>query len=66
MAERVTLRQEQKTMLMTLYLHAQDAASDQPILGDEFAAGLLSRIDHDPAGMKKLSGNLPVICTRHS
>jgi len=49
---------------MTLYLHARDAQVSRPILGDPFAADLLRRVDHDPAGMKHLNGNLPVICTR--
>ena len=49
---------------MTLYLHARDAQASRPILGDLFAADLLRRVDHDPAGAKHLNGNLPVICTR--
>ena len=40
------------------------AQASRPILGDLFAADLLRRVDHDPAGAKHLNGNLPVICTR--
>jgi O-methyltransferase len=60
----IRLREEQRTMLMSLYLHALDAQSPQPILGDEFAADLLNRVDHDVSGMTGLAGNLPVICAR--
>jgi len=31
--ERIRLQHEQETMLMTLYLHARDARTENPILG---------------------------------
>lgn len=62
--ERVRLKREQETMLMTLYLHALDARSPQPILGDPYAGPLLERIDYDFSRLDKLAGNLPVIVSR--
>jgi O-methyltransferase involved in polyketide biosynthesis len=61
----VHLRQEQQTMLWTLAMHAHDAASSRPILGDRFAAGLLDRVDEQPSlDGTSLGGNTPLICTR--
>ncbi len=62
--ERVELRNEQLTLLMTLYLHARDAASATPILGDTYAQAVLDRIDVDLARLDKLRGNQPVIDAR--
>ena len=62
--ERVRLQREQETMLMTLYLHALDARSPYPILGDPYAGPLLERIDYDFSRLDKLAGNLPVIVSR--
>jgi O-methyltransferase involved in polyketide biosynthesis len=62
--ERIRLHREQETMLMTLYLHAHDARSDHPILGDSYAAPLLERIDYDFAQLDKLKGNQPLIVSR--
>ncbi|ANY07766.1 class I SAM-dependent methyltransferase [Pseudonocardia sp. HH130630-07] len=61
---RISLRQEQETMLMTLHLHALDAASARPVLGDRFAADLLDRVEHRPGRLSTLDGNLPMICAR--
>ena len=63
-SERVALRREQETMLMTLYLHARDADSKHPVLGDRYAAPVLNRIDYDFKRLKSLSGNQPVIVAR--
>ena len=60
----VPLRHEQQTMLWTLSMHARDAASPQPILGDRFAADLLARVDQPSLGGIALDGNTPLICTR--
>ncbi len=60
----VELRQEQRTMLWTLAMHAHDAASARPILGDRFAADLLDRVDEPPDLGVSLGGNTPLICTR--
>ena len=61
----VHLRQEQQTMLWTLAMHAHDAASRRPILGDRFAADLLDRVDDQPTlDGTSLAGNTPLICTR--
>jgi O-methyltransferase len=62
--EHVRLHREQETMLMTLYLHALDARSPHPILGDPFAAELMERIDYDFSRLARLAGNLPVILSR--
>ncbi|MEZ0365002.1 class I SAM-dependent methyltransferase [Mycobacterium sp. pUA109] len=62
--ERIELHREQETMLMTLYLHARDAGSAHPILGDPYAARVLERIDYDFGRFDKLAGNLPVIISR--
>jgi O-methyltransferase len=60
----VQLRQEQRTMLWTLAMHARDAESAQPILGDRFAGDLLERVDQPPELGASLGGNTPLICTR--
>ena len=60
----VQLRQEQRTMLWTLAMHAHDAQSAQPILGDRFAIDLLERVDQPPDLGVSLGGNTPLICTR--
>jgi O-methyltransferase involved in polyketide biosynthesis len=60
----VQLRQEQRTMLWTLAMHAHDAASPRPILGDRFAADLLDRVDEPPELGFGIGGNTPLICTR--
>ncbi|MGC4940329.1 class I SAM-dependent methyltransferase [Kribbella sp. DT2] len=64
MSARVELRREQETMLMTLYLHARDAESAVPVLGDRFAGGVLAQIDYDFARLKALRGNQPIIVAR--
>ena len=51
-------------MLMTLYLHARDARSDHPVLGDTYAGPLLERIDYDFGRLNKISGNQPLIVGR--
>ncbi|MFX4273840.1 class I SAM-dependent methyltransferase [Propionibacteriaceae bacterium Y1685] len=45
--ERVTLREEQATMLGTLVGRARDAGRTKPILGDQAAAEAMTRIDYD-------------------
>jgi O-methyltransferase involved in polyketide biosynthesis len=60
----VQLRQEQRTMLWTLAMHAHDAASLRPTLDDRFAAELLDRVDEPPDLGVSLGGNTPLICTR--
>jgi hypothetical protein len=37
---------------MTLYLHARDARTENPILGDSYAGPLLERIDYDSHGSR--------------
>jgi O-methyltransferase len=49
---------------MTLYLHARDARTSNPILGDSCAGPLLERIDYDFAQLNKLKGNQPLIVGR--
>ena len=51
-------------MLWTLAMHAHDAESPQPILGDRFAGDLLERVDQPPELGVSLGGNTPLICTR--
>lgn len=60
----VQLRREQQTMLWTLAMHARDAASPSPILGDRFAADVLDRVDGPSVERLSLDGNTPLICTR--
>ena len=60
----VELRQEQRTMLWTLAMHAHDAASAHPILDDGFAADLLERVDEPPDLGVSLGGSTPLVCTR--
>ncbi|MGI5287376.1 class I SAM-dependent methyltransferase [Nonomuraea polychroma] len=45
--EKVHLTEEKATLLATLYGRALDARSPSPILGDELAAEVVGRIDHD-------------------
>ncbi len=49
---------------MTLYLHARDAGSANPILDDTYAGRLLERIDYDFARLDRLRGNQPLIVGR--
>jgi O-methyltransferase len=58
------LQHEQRTMLWTLTMHAHDAASASPILGDRYAADLLARVDNPPDLGLSLGGNTPLICAR--
>ena len=44
---KVTLTGPQETLLATLYGRSQDAASPQPILGDDWARRTVARIDYD-------------------
>lgn len=60
----IELEREQRTMLWTLAMHARDAASQGPILGDAWATGLLERVAHPPEMGLGLAGNTPLICTR--
>jgi O-methyltransferase len=60
----VELRREQRTMLWTLTMHAHDAASAHPILGDPYAADVLARVDDPPDLGLSLGGNTPLICAR--
>ncbi|WP_211370041.1 hypothetical protein [Nonomuraea turkmeniaca] len=45
--EKVHFTEEKATLLATLYGRALDARSPRPILGDEPAAEVIERIDHD-------------------
>lgn len=49
---------------MTLYLHARDAASGNPILNDTHAGRLLAGVDYDFESLDKLRGNQPLIVGR--
>jgi O-methyltransferase involved in polyketide biosynthesis len=60
----VQLRREQRTMLWTLAMHARDAQSAQPILGDRFAADVLERVDEPPDLGVSMGGSTPLVCTR--
>ena len=60
----VQLRHEQQTMLWTLAMHARDAATAQPILGDRFASDILDRVDGPSLDGLSIGGNTPLICTR--
>ena len=55
-AEKVHLSKEKGTYLATLYGKAMDAAADEPILGDRFAAEAVSRIDYDFKALKLPKG----------
>lgn len=46
-AKKIRLTKQEETYLPTLYGKALDAASDNPILGDRWAAEAVARIDHD-------------------
>ncbi|WP_188780580.1 class I SAM-dependent methyltransferase [Marmoricola endophyticus] len=55
---------EQLTMLMTLRMHARDALSTVPVLGDEYAAEVLERAGHPLREGFGVDGNLYAICAR--
>lgn len=61
--ERVNLRGAPATLLMTLYLHARDAESAHPILGDRFAAEALKRIDAE-GGVQRFDSDTATITAR--
>jgi O-methyltransferase len=64
MVERVDLRQEKETLLMTLYLRACDSQARYPVLGDPYAQGLVERIDYDFDRLARLRGNTALIASR--
>lgn len=55
-AEKVRLTKEKETYLATLYGKALDAAVENPILGDRFAADAVARIDYDFKALKLPKG----------
>ncbi len=64
MVERVDLRQEKETLLMSLYLRACDSQARHPILGDPYAQGLVERINYDFDRLGRLRGNTALIVSR--
>ncbi|WNG13365.1 class I SAM-dependent methyltransferase [Cystobacter fuscus] len=55
-AKKIRLSREKETYLATLYGKAMDAAVDNPILGDRFAADATARIDYDFKALKLPKG----------
>jgi len=55
-AKKIRLTKEKETYLATLYGKAMDAAVENPILGDRFAADAVARIDYDFKELKLPSG----------
>jgi O-methyltransferase involved in polyketide biosynthesis len=55
-AKKVRLTKEKETYLATLYGKALDAAVENPILGDQFAASAAARIDYDFKALKLPKG----------
>jgi O-methyltransferase involved in polyketide biosynthesis len=51
-AKKIHLTKEKETYLATLYGKAMDAAAENPILGDRFAADAVAAIDYDFKGLK--------------
>lgn len=62
-ADKIQLTKEKETYLATLYGKALDAAVEHPILGDQFAAEAVARIDYDFKRLKLPRGgeiSLPI------
>ena len=62
-AEKIHLTKAKETYLATLYGKALDAAAENPILGDRFAAEAVARIDYDFRALKLPKGaeiSLPI------
>ena len=55
-AKRIRLTKEKETYLATLCGKAMDAAVENPILGDRFAADAVAHIDYDFTRLKLLNG----------
>lgn len=55
-AKKIRLAREKETYLATLYGKALDAAVENPILGDRFAAEAIARIDYDFKALKLPKG----------
>ncbi|MCY1078289.1 class I SAM-dependent methyltransferase [Archangium lansingense] len=55
-AKKVRLTKDKETYLATLYGKAMDAAVENPILGDHFAADAVARIDYDFTELKMEGG----------
>jgi O-methyltransferase involved in polyketide biosynthesis len=55
-ANKVRLPREKETYLATLYGKALDVAAEHPILGDQFAASAVARIDYDFKALKLPKG----------
>jgi hypothetical protein len=62
--ERIDLKGEKETLLMTLYLRALDSRAAAPILGDEYAEELMSRIDYNFDRLAPMRGNASTIAVR--
>ncbi|MBW0102170.1 class I SAM-dependent methyltransferase [Pseudonocardia sp. KRD291] len=62
--EKVDLRGAAATLLMTLYMHAFDARSRRPILGDPYAQDVLDRIDYDAAALRRTTGDTSAVVSR--
>lgn len=62
--EAVRLEGVAATLLVPLYLRAVDAGARRPVLGDPYAAGVLARVDHDAAALRRGRANAPVAAMR--
>jgi len=54
--QKIHLTKEKETYLATIYGKALDAAAENPILGDRYAADAVARIDYDFKALKLPSG----------
>jgi O-methyltransferase involved in polyketide biosynthesis len=61
---RVDLSGAPQTMLATLYAKALDADAEHPILADQWAKDIVSRLDYDWSQTTITAGNSPSVTTR--
>lgn len=54
--EKVALTAEKSTLLLTLYMRALDAVSEQPLLGDRTALDVLQKLDVDQDRIRQVTG----------
>ncbi len=60
----IDLHGSERTLLMSLHLHALDAQEPEPILGDTHAAQVLAQVEYDQRQLAGLTGNEELIVER--
>ncbi len=62
--EKIDLRGSAATLLLTLYMRAWDARQSRPILGDQYAAEVLDKVEFDESVLRWASGDASAVTCR--